>query len=153
VEVPGAFKAFLYVTCHKWKPGFYEDPQYGAETRLPVTIHCMATDYQPPRTKSNQNEPAVPDPPIESVSVLAEPAETLGKQCPVNVTFRGKITADANSEVHHLQYQVPVCRREQLKSDWIPVSGGTRRVKDSNLEALYRSSGEQSSGTLKRPGE
>ena len=152
VEVPGAFKAFLYVTCHKWKPGFYEDPQYGAETRLPVTIHCMATDYQPPRTKVEPKRTAVPDPPIESVSVLAEPAETQGKQCPVNVTFRGRITADSNSEYTTFNTKYRFVGENDFKSDWIPVSVRRGESKTVIWRRFIEAPANDRSGALKTPG-
>jgi len=96
VNVTGAYRAYLDVTCHKQKVGFYEDPTYNAETRLPLTIRCMPSDYKPPRTRVEPQRTAIPDPPIESVSVLMEPLRQQG--CPVDVTFRGRITAPHQSE-------------------------------------------------------
>ena len=152
VDVPGAYKASLNVICHKWKPLFYEDPEYSAEARLPVTIHCMPSDYKPPRTKVEPQRTAVPDPPIESVSVLADPAETQGKQCPVNVTFRGKITADANSEYTTFNTKYRFVGANNFKSDWIPVSVSRGESKTVIWRRFIEAPQNDRSGSLKTPG-
>ena len=152
VDVPDAYKASLRVTCHKWKPGFYEDPDYSADSRLPVTIRCMATGYKPPRTKVEPQRTAVPDPPIESVSVLADPAETQGKECPVNVTFRGKITADPNSEYMTFNTKYRFVGENNFKSDWIPVSVRRGESKTVIWRRFIEAPANDRSGALKTPG-
>lgn len=120
VNVNGAYKAYLDVTCHKQKVGFYEDPNYIAETRLPLTIRCMPSDYKPPRTRVEPQRTAVPDPPIEAVSVSMDPSRQQG--CPVDVTFRGRITTPGNSEYSVFKTKYRFLGENNFKSDWIAVS-------------------------------
>jgi hypothetical protein len=124
VNVPGAYQASLGVTCHKHKVGFYEDPTYSAETRLPVTIRCMPSDYKPPVEKPLT---AVPGPPIEALSVSVDPFRQQG--CPVDVTFRGRITAPQQSEYSVFKTKYRFLGENNFKSDWIPVSVGRGETK------------------------
>ena len=148
VNVTGAYRAYLDVTCHKQKVGFYEDPNYIAETRLPLTIRCMPSDYKPPRTRVEPQRTAVPDPPIESVSVLMEPIRQQG--CPVDVTFRGKITAPQQSEYSVFKTKYRFLGENNFRSDWIPVSVGRGETKS----VLWRRFIEapETTGSFKTPG-
>jgi len=88
IDFARAYKTELSMQCQKETVLFHEDPSpYGGPGYLPAVIKCLPTGFKPPRTKVEPQRTAVPDPPIESVSVLAEPAETQGRQCPVSVTF------------------------------------------------------------------
>lgn len=148
VNVNAAYRAYLDVTCHKQKVGFYEDPNYIAETRLPLTIRCMPSDYKPPRTRVEPQRTAVPDPPVESVSVSMDPVPR--QECPVNVTFRGRITTPGNSEYSVFKTKYRFVGDNNFQSDWIPVSvarGETKTV----IWRRYIAAPE-TTGSFKTPG-
>ena len=148
VNVTGAYRAYLDVTCHKQKVGFYEDPNYIAETRLPLTIRCMPSDYKPPRTRVEPQRTAVPDPPIESVSVLMEPIRQQG--CPVDVTFRGRITAPQQSEYSVFKTKYRFLGENNFRSDWIPVSVGRGETKSVIWRRFIEA--PETTGSFKTPG-
>jgi hypothetical protein len=148
VNVTGAYRAYLDVTCHKQKVGFYEDPTYNAETRLPLTIRCMPSDYKPPRTRVEPQRTAIPDPPIESVSVLMEPLRQQG--CPVDVTFRGRITAPQQSEYSVFKTKYRFLGENNFRSDWIPVSVGRGETKSVVWRRFIEA--PDSTGSFKTPG-
>jgi len=148
VNVTGAYRAYLDVTCHKQKVGFYEDPNYIAETRLPLTIRCMPSDYKPPRTRVEPQRTAVPDPPIESVAVLMEPIRQQG--CPVDVTFRGRITAPTTSEYSVFKTKYRFLGENNFRSDWIPVSVGRGETKSVIWRRFIEAT--ETTGSFKTPG-
>jgi hypothetical protein len=148
VNVPGAYRAFLSVTCHKKKVGFYEDPEYVAETRLPLTIRCMPSDYKPPRTRVEPQRTAVPDPPIESVSVSVDPIRQQG--CPVDVTFRGRITAPEKTGYSVFRTKYRFLGENNFKSDWIPVSVARGETKTVIWRRLINA--PETTGSFKTPG-
>jgi len=148
VNVTGAYKAYLDVTCHKHKVGFYEDPNYVAETRLPLTIRCMPSDYKPPRNGIEPRLTAGPIPPIESVSVLMEPIRQQG--CPVDVTFRGRITAPQQSEYSVLKTKYRFLGENNFRSDWIPVSVGRGETRTVIWRRFIEA--PETTGSFKTPG-
>lgn len=150
VKVPGAYRAFLGVTCHKQRVGFYEDPDYVAETRLPLTVQCMPGNYKPPRTKVEPQRTAVPDPPIESVSVAPDPF-AVG-QCPVNVTFRGRITAPADSEYSTFNTKYRFLGESDFKTDWISVSVRRGETKTVIWRRFIETPQTDRAGDFKTPG-
>jgi hypothetical protein len=94
INLEDGFSAKLEISC-KHKGLFPEFPVYYAQANLPVVVRCMPTSYEttkgpPPRPGRHLDI----DPPITAVSVVADPPETQGRQCPVYVNFRGKITAE-----------------------------------------------------------
>lgn len=82
------------ITCHR-DYVLKEDPAYTAETDFPVTIRCMPTGYTP-TTGAPPRHGVKMDPPITSVEVIPEPAQSKGHACPVTVNFRGRISASEN---------------------------------------------------------
>ncbi|HSB29758.1 MAG TPA: hypothetical protein VLE19_17960 [Pyrinomonadaceae bacterium] len=148
LNVPGAYRAFLDVTCHKQKVGFYEDPNYVAETRLPLTIRCMPSDYKPPRTRVEPQRTAVPDPPIESVSVSIDPIRQQG--CPVDVTFRGRITTPEKTDYSVFKTKYRFLGENNFKSDWIPVSVARGETKTVTWRRLIEA--PETTGSFKTPG-
>lgn len=148
VNVEGAYRAYLDVTCHKQKVGFYEDPNYIAETRLPLTIRCMPSNYKPPRTRVEPQRTAVPDPPVESVSVSMDPIRRQG--CPVDVTFRGRITTPGNSEYSVFKTKYRFLGESNFKSDWIPVSIARGETKTVIWRRFIEA--PQTTGSFKTPG-
>lgn len=148
VNVNGAYRAYLDVTCHKQKVGFYEDPNYIAETRLPLTIRCMPSDYKPPRTRVEPQRTAVPDPPVESLSVVMDPIRR--QVCPVDVTFRGRITTPGSSEYSVFKTKYRFLGENNFKSNWISVSiarGETKTVIWRRFIAA-----PETTGSFKTPG-
>ena len=148
VNVPGAYKAYLDVTCHKQKVGFYEDPNYIAETRLPLSIRCMPSDYKPPRTRVEPQRTAVPDPPIEAVSVVVDPIRQQG--CPVDVTFRGRITAPQQTEYSVFKTKYRFLGENNFRSDWIPVSVARGETKTVIWRRFIEA--PETTGSFKTPG-
>ena len=150
VEVPLAYKAYLNVTCKKLRAaGFHEDPLYTAETWLPLTVRCLPSDYKPPRARVEPQRTAVPDPPIESVSVAADP---IPRQCPVNVTFRGKISTPANSDYSVFNTKYRFIGENNFKSDWIPVSVGRGETKTVIWRRYIQTPQTDRTGDFKTPG-
>jgi len=148
VNVNGAYRAFLDVTCHKQKVGFYEDPNYIAETRLPLTIRCMPSDYKPPRARVEPQRTAVPDPPIEALSVSVDPIRQ--QVCPVDVTFRGRITAPEQSDYSIFKTKYRFLGENNFRSDWIPVSVGRGETKTVIWRRLIEA--PETTGSFKTPG-
>lgn len=152
IDFARAYKASLWITCHKEAIGFYEDPDYSAETYLPAVIRCLPTGYKPSRTRVEPQRTAVPDPPIESVSVIADPAETQGQKCPVNVTFRGKIAASENSPYAIFKTKYRFVGENNFKTDWIPVSVGRGETKTVIWRRFIEAPENDRTGALKTPG-
>jgi hypothetical protein len=152
IDFARAYSASLRIECHKEAIGFYEDPDYSAETYLPAVIRCLPTGYKPSRTRVEPQRTAVPDPPIESISVIADPADTQGKQCPVNVTFRGKITAGKNSSYAVLKTKYRFTGEDNFKTDWLPVSVARGESKTVIWRRFIEAPENDRSGALKTPG-
>jgi hypothetical protein len=94
----------------------------------------------------------VPDPPIESISVLADPSETQGRQCPVNVTFRGKITAGDNSAYTTFNTEYRFVGENNFKSDWIRVSLARGASKTVIWRRFIEAPENDRAGAFKTPG-
>jgi hypothetical protein len=152
IDFARAYKAHLWIQCHKEAVLFYEDPDYSAETYLPAVIRCLPTGYKPSRTRVEPQRTAVPDPPITSVSVKADPAETQGQQCPVNVTFRGTITAGESSSYSIFKTKYRFVGENNFKTDWISVSVARGASKSVLWRRFIEAPVNDSTGALKTPG-
>ena len=153
IDFARAYKAELSVQCHKETIGYHEDPNpYGGQTYLPAVVRCMATGFKPTRMPVDPKRTPVPDPPIESVAVSADPAETQGRQCPVNVTFRGKITASQNSSYTTFNTKYRFVGEDNFKSDWLPVSLGRGESKTVIWRRFIQAPANDRAGALKTPG-
>ena len=153
IDFARAYKSELSVQCHKDAVGFYEDPSpYGGPGYLPAVIKCLPTGFKPPRTKVEPQRTAVPDPPIESVSVLAEPAETQGRQCPVSVTFRGKITPGQESAYTTFNTKYRFVGENNFRTDWLPVSVRRGEAKAVIWRRSIDAPDNDRAGSLKTPG-
>jgi hypothetical protein len=117
-----AYYAELEIGCDDKdkKVGFDKPPAFfTASTYLPLKVRCapvVFTKSPPPRT----GRPV--DPPIESVAVVADPPETVGRKCPVYVNFRGKITAGGNSAFATYNTKYRFIGDHNYTSEWLPVS-------------------------------
>jgi len=153
IDFARAYQAELSVQCHKDAVLFHEDPNpYGNSGYLPAVIRCLPTDYKPTRMPVEPKRTPVPDPPIESVSVLADPAETQGRQCPVNVTFRGKITAGDNSAYTIFKTEYRFVGENNFKSDWMPVSLDRGASKTVIWRRFIEAPQNDRAGAFKTPG-
>jgi hypothetical protein len=94
VDFSKAYRASVAITCHR-DLVLKEDPTFIAEADFPVTIRCMPTGYTP-TTGAPPRHGVKMDPPITSVELTPQPAESKGHACPVTVAFRGSITAGEN---------------------------------------------------------
>jgi hypothetical protein len=115
-------------------------------------IRCLPTDFKPSRTRVEPKRTAVPDPPIAALSVLADPAETQGRQCPVNVTFRGTIKAGENSAYTIFKTKYRFVGENNFKTDWMPVSVGQGESKSVIWRRYIEAPENDPTGALKTPG-
>ena len=108
-ELPTGYVAELIVTCMEDQGlGFTDTPwEVKSSSSLPVAVRCTPTGYVP--TGGAPPRPGVKmDPFITSVNVTAEPTEIKGRTCPVQVSFRGRITAGENrpgNETFKIKYR------------------------------------------------
>jgi hypothetical protein len=91
---------------------------------------------------------AVPDPPIESVSVSVDPVRQQG--CPVDVTFRGRITAPQQSEYSIFKTKYRFLGENNFRSDWIPVSVARGETKTVIWRRFIEA--PETTGSFKTPG-
>lgn len=115
-----AYRAELGIFCEDKSIGFNDPPKlFTAETYLPLNVRCLPvvfTKGPPPR------EGKVFDPPIKSVTVVADPAKTEGRTCPVYVNFRGRITASEGSQYTTFNTKYRFVGENNYVTDWLPVS-------------------------------
>ena len=127
--------AELSIVCtDERRPNFWRgiaDPKsFSAGTYLPLKVRCMPvvfTKGPPPRVGKHLDF----DPPIKSVEVVADPAVTEGRKCPVYVNLRGRITAGEKSQYETFNTKARFVGDHDYKSEWIFVSvkrGQTRTV-------------------------
>jgi hypothetical protein len=96
-DLPTGYEAELIVTCMEDQGLGFKDVPWEIKNRssLPVAVRCAPTGYVP--TGGAPAKPGVKlDPFITSINLAAEPAESRGHACPVQVSFRGRITAGEN---------------------------------------------------------
>jgi hypothetical protein len=122
IDFARAYRIEFQTLCDR--TDLFHDQDYAkqADTFYPATVRCMPTDYHPQRTPVPPQRTPVPDPPIESVSVIADPAETQGRQCPVYVNFKGKITAGEHSQFGKFNTKYRFIGEDDFKTDWLPTS-------------------------------
>ena len=115
-----AYRAELGIWCEDKSIGFNDPPKlFSAETFLPLNVRCLPVVF----TKGPPPRPGkVLDPPIKSVTVIADPAETAGRKCPVYVNFRGKITASEGSQYTTFNTKYRFIGENNYATDWLPVS-------------------------------
>ena len=148
--LPNAYYAELQVGCDD-KPrrvGFDKPPAFfTTSTYLPLKVRCypvVMTKGPPPRTGQTF------DPPIQSVGVVADPPETVGRRCPVYVNFRGKITAGDRSPFATYNTKFRFLGDHNYSSDWLPVSivrgeprtvNGRRFIQEPDTPAGFKTPG------------
>jgi hypothetical protein len=145
-----AYYTELEVSCddEPKKVGFDDPPRFfSASTYLPLKVRCypvVMTKGPPPRTGQQL------DPPIESVALVADPPETVGRKCPVYVNFRGKITAGGRSPFATYNTKFRFVGDHDYISDWLPVSivrgeprtvNGRRFIQESDTPRGFKTPG------------
>lgn len=152
IKFDRAYKVEFGTICDRTDLFHDEDQPSGAETYYPAVIRCLPTGYKPSRARVEPQRTAVPDPPIGSISVLADPAETQGKQCPVNVTFRGKITASENSAFGTFKTEYRFIGENNFKTDWVPASVARGESRSVIWRRFIEAPENDRTGGFKTPG-
>ena len=163
IEVDDAYDVSLGIGCEKTvHVGYYEMPVFRAYGTLPATIECQATGYietqGAPGKPGKHVEPATPrmptpPPPLESVSVIASPANTSGQGCPVYVNFKGRIAANAESEFSSFNTKYRFIGDNGYETDWIYLSVARNKPKTINGRRYIQAPASKPGGTLLAPGE
>jgi hypothetical protein len=152
IDIAEAYIGKFSVYCKLWDGGLRDSSFNEASVLMPVTIRCMPTGYKPQRTNVEPQRTALPEPPLESVSVVADPSETQGRQCPVSVTFRGKIVANEKSPYTTFNTKYRFVGDNNFKTDWIPVSLGRGETKSVIWRRSIDAPANDRTGSFKTPG-
>jgi hypothetical protein len=147
-----AYRIELAVTCDRTDLLHDQDYLKTAETYYPATIRCAPTGFTPQRTPVPPQRTAVPEPPLASVSVLPDPPETQGRQCPVYVNFKGIITANEKSEYARFNTKYRFVGENNFKTDWLPVSVMRGEPRSVFWRRFIQAPENNPAGTLKTSG-
>jgi hypothetical protein len=167
LNFPYGYSAELSVQCGRKKHGFYESYKAWANTKLPVTISCQPTDFKPQRTvgapkrtpgapKRTPPPPArlpIPEPPIQSVTLIADPLATSGRQCPAYVNFRGKIHAGENSTYQTFNTKYRFVGDHGYQTPWTFVSVDRDEPRTVYGRRFIEAPTNRMAGTILAPGE
>ncbi len=152
-KVHQAYKAKLSVWCEdSHKVGYGPDRFYSDEAFVDITLRCRKSEYQPPRTKVEPQRTKVPDPPIESIEVAADPLISRGRQCPLYVNFRGRIAADENSDYSILNTKYRFVGDSGYQTDWIPVALKRNEPRSIHGRRFIQTPQKDAGGTFTTPG-
>ncbi len=162
VEVDDAYTVTIYIGCEKnVHLGFYEVPEEYASATLPAIVECRQTGYVPtqgpPSRPGQHREPTpprmpVPEPPLSSLSVMANPAHTKGEGCPVYVNFKGKIEANPQSEYSTFNTRYRFLGENGYQTDWTFVAVSRDEPRTVNGRRFIQAPPGNSSGTILAPG-
>jgi len=152
-DISDAYKGRLSVHCHYTKNYEYLKTYIPFEAYIadmPVTVRCMPTYYgatkgPPPRTGRHY------DPSIATVAVTADPPASAGRQCPLYVNFRGKITAGEKSRYATFNTKYHFLGDHDYRSEWIPLSVKRGETRTVNGRRFIQATNEDPPG-LKMPG-
>jgi hypothetical protein len=163
IEVDDAYDVNLSIGCEKTVHlTYYEMPEYRAYSTLPATIDCRPTGYietqgapSKPGQKYEPPAPRMPTPPpsLESVSVAASPAETIGQGCPVYVNFKGRIAANPESKYATFITRYRFIGDHGYQTDWISVSVTRDTPRTVNGRRFIQAPANNPGGTILAPGE
>lgn len=152
IEFARAYTAKIHVLCDLTTQR--RDDLYSASSTVlyPAIVRCMPTHAATKPAPTRPGRPLDFDPPIESLTLQADPAQTQGRQCPVYVNFKGRITAGEKSQYTTFNTKYRFVGDQNYKTDWLPVSierGQPRPVYGRRfIEAPTRDPG----GGFKAPG-
>jgi hypothetical protein len=163
VEVDDAYTVNLTIGCEKSVHlTYYEMPELRASATLPATVECRQTGYVPtqgaPSKPGQRREPAaprmpVPEPPLTSVSVAANPAETKGEGCPVYVNFKGKIAGNPESKFSTFNTKYRFLGDHGYQTDWIFVAVSRDEPRTVNGRRFIQAPANDPRGTMLSPGQ
>ncbi|HKE56536.1 MAG TPA: hypothetical protein VKB46_07540 [Pyrinomonadaceae bacterium] len=152
IEFARAYTARIDVLCDLTTMRRDEDfSEYGTAL-YPAVVRCMPTKAATKPAPPRPGRPIDFDPPIESVTLAADPPNTQGRQCPVYVNFKGRIAAGEKSQYTTFNTKYRFIGDNNYKTDWQNVSierGQPRPVYGRRfIEAPVRDPG----GGFKTPG-
>lgn len=156
VFVANSYGVDLNIGCEKnIHLGFYEMPTFHAKATLPAEVHCMPTGYVP--TQGAQPKPGQPLPPpqspLTSITVVADPAETKGKTCPVYVNFRGRIAANPDGNFATLNTKYRFLGENNYQTDWLSVSVNRDEPRTVHGRRFIQAPTNDRGGTILAPGQ
>ncbi len=166
LTVAHAYDAELSVMCVR-KKVFLESYHYSPDTKLPVTISCQPTGYKvertpgapkrtpgaPKRTPSLPGRLPVPEPPIKSLSLVADPSATTGRQCPVYVNFRGTIRTGENSTYQTFNTKYRFVGEGGYEMPWTFIAIELGEPRTINGRRFIQAPASKPGGTILAPGE
>ena len=152
VFVANSYDLNLTIGCEKnVHLGFYEMPEYHASATAPAEIQCMQTGYVP--TQGAAPKPGQHyEPPLTSVSVVADPAETKGRACPVYVNFRGSIAANPDSEYATFNTKYRFLGDNNYQTEWLFVAVNRDEPRTVNGRRFIQAPANDPGGTILAPG-
>ena len=163
IEIDDGYDVSLGIGCERTvHVEFYEMPVYRAYATLPATIECRQTGYiESQGVPSKPGKPLnptsdrmpTPPPPLESVSVTANPANTIGQSCPVYVNFKGKIAANPESKFTTFNTKYRFIGDNGYQTDWIYVSVARDGPRTVNGRRYIQAAASKPGGTILAPGE
>ena len=156
VFVANSYDLNLTIGCEKnVHLGFYEMPEYHASATAPAEIQCLQTGYVP--TQGAQPKPGQPVPPpqtpLASVSVVADPAETKGRACPVYVNFSGRIEAGPDSKYATFNTKYRFLGDNNYQTDWLFVAVNRDEPRTVHGRRFIQAPANDPKGTVLAPGE
>ena len=163
IEVDDAYDVDLLVGCEKnVHLTYYEMPEYRASAPLPATIDCRPTGYIEtqgvPSKPGTHNEPPpqrvpAPEPPLTSVSVTANPTETVGQSCPVYVNFKGKIAGNPDSKYTTVNTKYRFLGDQGYQTDWTFVAVSRDEPRTVNGRRFIQAPISDRGSTILAPGQ
>ena len=162
VEVDDAYTVTISIGCEKnVHLGFYEMPEERASATLPAMVECRPTGYVPtqgaPSRPGQHHEPSaprmpVPEPPLSSVSVVANPPQTKGEGCPVYVNFKGKIEANPESKYTTFNTKYRFIGDHGYQTDWTFVAVSRDEPRTVNGRRFIQAPTNNPKGSILAPG-
>jgi hypothetical protein len=152
IEFARAYKAQLGVLCDLTTMRRDRDVAITGTAYYPAIVRCMPTHAATKPAPGRPGRPLDFDPPIESVTLNADPEQTQGRRCPVYVNFKGRITAGEKSQYTTFNTKYRFIGDNNYRSEWQNASierGQPRPVYGRRfIEAPVRDAG----GGFKTPG-
>lgn len=122
IEFARAYKTELDVLCDRTTAFHDDDVAANATVFYPAIVRCLPTQAATKPAPTRPGRPIDFDPPIESVTLTADPPQTQGRQCPVYVNFKGRITAGEKSQYATFNTKYRFIGDNNYKTDWQTVS-------------------------------
>ncbi|HKO44787.1 MAG TPA: hypothetical protein VJU84_16025 [Pyrinomonadaceae bacterium] len=163
VEVDDAYDVSISIGCEKnVHLGFYEMPEERAYATLPAMVDCRPTGYVPtqgapsrpgkPLPPPQPDRMPVPEPPLSSVSVVANPPLTKGEGCPVYVNFKGKIDPNPESKYSTFNTKYRFIGDNGYQTDWAFVAVSRDEPRTVTGRRFIQAPANNPKGTILAPG-